>query len=89
MQTKFSFRNVNLGHVFFHFISKLLSYVLKAGVSTIILITNILENHVYFRSYVDLKIRKVGPKYSFGDGNSLKFRGDFPTLTLTILKLNA
>ena len=40
-------------------------------------------------SYIDLKVEKMSPKYSFGDGDSLKFAGDSPTLTLAILKLNA
>ena len=48
---------------------------------------NILENNVYFMSYVNSNGRKGSPKYSFGNGDSLKLEGDFPALALTILKL--
>ena len=64
-------------------------FILKAGVSVIILIPNIPENNVYFRRYINLKDRKRSPKYSFGDGDFLKFAADSPTMTLAILKVNA
>ena len=40
-------------------------------------------------SYINLKVRKGSPNYSFGYGDSLKLAADSPTLTLAILKLNA
>ena len=67
----------------------ILLFVLKAGVSTIILIPNVPGKNVYFLSYINLKVEKRSPKYSFGDGDSLKLAGDSPTVTLAILKLNA
>ena len=40
-------------------------------------------------SYINFKVRERSPKYSLGNGDSLKLAGDSPTLTLAILKLNA
>ena len=40
-------------------------------------------------SNINMKGRKGSPKYSFGKGDSQKLAGDFPTLTLALLKLNA
>ena len=69
--------------------AKSLLHILKAPVSTIILITNISGKDVDFMSYTNLKVRKRSSKYSFGNGDPLKLDGDSPTLTLAILKLNA
>ena len=67
-----------------------LLYVLKTGVPTIILIPIFPEKNVLFISYINLmKVGKQSSKYSYGNKDSLKLEGDFPVLTLTILKLNA